>query len=502
MSVQHGTDPRVGVRFGSYVVERKLGEGGMGAVYAAVQPEIGKRVAIKFLAPELAADPQVVQRFFAEARAVNLIQHENIVDIFDFRNADGQAFFVMEFLGGASLGTVLSTFGSLPVARSLSIAVQVAAAISAAHAHGIVHRDLKPDNIYLTAKAGYEDFVKVLDFGIAKLQRPLGAGSMRPMTIRGQVMGTPGYMSPEQASGGQIDARTDVYALGVILYRMVGGRTPFDGRTFEELLSAQLGKKVPPLSAARPDAPPELVKLVQEMLEKDPGKRPQRMRDVQERLVDLLRAIQGVTPSGRMQAVSDGWRSVPPTRMPESRSRPIPIQRPRWPMLAAAVALAAAAGGVAFFLVRAQPAPAPAPEPIHTAAAPAAKSPAPASSAIPPVPIPTPAPAPTAPTGNFSVFVETTPPGVEVRVGGKLLGTTPVKLALDREQTLRLHKAGLRDEEVAVSAGTEHVLVPMERAGAPRRVERPSNVYQSPAGATPARKPPPNDDGTGLGLND
>jgi serine/threonine-protein kinase len=275
-------DPLIGAHFGNYVVEKLLGQGGMGAVYRAVQPDIGKQVAIKFLAPQLAAAPELVQRFFAEARAVNLIQHDNIVDIFDFASRDGHSYFVMELLKGRSLEEVLGERGRLAVGRAIDICSQVADAITAAHEHNIVHRDLKPDNIFLLTKSGREDFVKLLDFGIAKLTDP--EVGKRPQTMSGAILGTPGYMSPEQGTGGVVDGRTDIYALGVLAYRMLSGRLPFEGNTFLEILNKQLLETPPDLSTLRPELELSLSSLVMQMIDRDPARRPQLMAEVCARL--------------------------------------------------------------------------------------------------------------------------------------------------------------------------------------------------------------------------
>src|SRR3954447_16449570 len=157
-----GKDPLIGKRLGSYVVEALIGAGGMGAVYRAVQPEIGKQVAVKFLSAQLSAQPELVQRFFAEARSVNLIQHDNIVDIFDFGSSGGMSWFVMELLRGRSLTALLAYEGRLAVPRAVDVSAQIADAIAAAHTRGIIHRDLKGDNIFLVQLGGREDFIKIL----------------------------------------------------------------------------------------------------------------------------------------------------------------------------------------------------------------------------------------------------------------------------------------------------------------------------------------------------
>src|SRR3954469_11911527 len=208
----------IGRRVGNYQIIRSLGEGGMGAVYMAEHPRIGKQVAIKVLHARLCADPGVVSRFFQEARGVNEIRHPNIVDIADFgETEDGVFYFVMELLSGRTLRERLSQGGALPVGEGLAIAQQVADALGAAHRVGIVHRDLKPDNIFLLDDSRKETPpIKLFDFGIAKLLRSEPSSPHR--TAPGQVMGTLSYMAPEQMEGREVDARTDIYALGVVLY--------------------------------------------------------------------------------------------------------------------------------------------------------------------------------------------------------------------------------------------------------------------------------------------
>ncbi|HMG23637.1 MAG TPA: protein kinase, partial [Kofleriaceae bacterium] len=242
----------IGQTIGNYLVTQKLGEGGMGSVYLAEHPSIGKKVALKVLHSEFSTNQEVTARFFHEAKAVNDIGHPNIVDIVDFgilqagHGREQLVYFIMEYLAGMTLSQLIRSEAPLPPERALSVALQVCDALAASHKCGIVHRDLKPDNIILLQRGRERDFVKLLDFGIAKLTGGSAVGSHRTRT--GIVMGTPAYMSPEQCEGrDSVDRRTDVYALGIVLYEMLTGRVPFVGEGYGEILVQHLTQRpVPP----------------------------------------------------------------------------------------------------------------------------------------------------------------------------------------------------------------------------------------------------------------
>ncbi len=278
---------RVGAVLGSYRLVELLGEGGMGYVYLAEHTRLGRRVALKMLRPEYASNANVVKRFFSEARAVNQINHENIVEISDFiENEGGENYYIMELLKGGSLADIQRQATVIPLERALGVAVQVCAALKAVHASGIIHRDLKPDNIFLTERAGQQDFVKLLDFGIAKLQ-DAGVGQSLAKTSAGAVIGTPEYMAPEQVTGKEIDYRADIYALGVILYEMVTSRKPLSAKTFGEMVVMQV-TVTPPKPSDLKDIPypipAALEQLILHCLEKDPANRPQSVEEIATRL--------------------------------------------------------------------------------------------------------------------------------------------------------------------------------------------------------------------------
>ena len=279
-TVAPGDTLEIGGMVGEYKIERWLGAGGMGVVYGARHPIIGKRAALKVLNARFSADPQAVARFVQEAQAVNQIGHANIVDIFAFGTLpDGRAYFVMEWLVGESLQDRLER-GRVPLVDVLPILIAIARALEAVHAANVVHRDLKPDNVYLVADAdGLR--IKLLDFGIAKLSSDAAVANR---TATGMVMGTPLFMSPEQARGEHIDDRTDIYSLGVMAYHMVCGETPF-GRepSAVEVLSAHICKPPPMPTALAPETPPALEALIIEMLAKRPADRP-KLADVRRRL--------------------------------------------------------------------------------------------------------------------------------------------------------------------------------------------------------------------------
>ncbi len=264
MSASDG-DPLLGAEVGRWRLERVLGEGGMGRVYLGIQPEIGARVAIKVLASQ---DEDLVGRFFAEARAVNLIRHENVVDIIDLaRLPDGRPYIVMEFLDGCMLRGLIER-GPVPFGWLGDATIQVLGALAAAHAIGIVHRDLKPDNIAISPGGR----AKVLDFGVAKLASGQRDGRS-PRTQTGQALGTPEYMAPEQITGGSIDGRTDLYAMGVVMFEAVTGRRPFDGPTDFEMMRAHVEVEPPSPRALRPDLPQALEDVILQALAKDPARR-------------------------------------------------------------------------------------------------------------------------------------------------------------------------------------------------------------------------------------
>jgi tRNA A-37 threonylcarbamoyl transferase component Bud32 len=270
-------DPLIGqVLSERYRIIKKLGEGGMGAVYLAEHVFIEKKVALKVLAPELARRQDLAIRFLQEARAASRIGQENIIDISDFgQNEAGLVFFAMEFLEGVDLGETIRKEGPMPWPRAKRIVLQIGKALRAAHKLGIVHRDLKPENIFLIKKEGRSDFVKLLDFGIAKMTG-VGADASAPkLTRTGMIFGTPEYMAPEQAEGKEADHRVDIYAVGCVIYHLITGVTPFQADSFMAMLTKHLLEDAVPPSQRRRDLaiPPELDVVVMRALAKDRDQR-------------------------------------------------------------------------------------------------------------------------------------------------------------------------------------------------------------------------------------
>ncbi len=322
---------------GRYLVERVLGEGGMGIVYAGRHKVIDKRVAIKVLRGEMATDHELTERFLQEARAASAIGNPHIVDISDFGQLpDGSTYFVMEFLDGKSLSAVMTETrrGRCRCRASATSPSRSRRGSSAAHAANIVHRDLKPDNVMLIDRGSEKDFVKILDFGIAKV----GSGTKR-MTRAGSVFGTPHYMSPEQAAGAAVDHRTDIYALGVILYEMASGKVPFDADNFMGILTQHMYKAPVPIRALVPevDVPPGLDAIVLKCLTKKPEGRYQTMDEL---VADLEKLEQGVLPDAvqEMMARSGGFNVPADYFRSSAMPAPVPASPPerakRWPLFA------------------------------------------------------------------------------------------------------------------------------------------------------------------------
>ncbi len=284
-------DSIVGMTLGDYRVGGLLGAGGMGEVYAGEQPMIGKKVAIKVLKRDVAHDPANVKRMLAEARAVNSIRHRSIVDIFNFGTLpDGRPYLVMEYLEGTALDLYLRDVGQVASAEAAGFLAEICSALAAAHGRGIIHRDLKPANVFLVSDGSIRNrYLKLLDFGLAKRT---AAGDASTQTGTGLVVGTCDYIAPEQATGGVITARTDLYSLGVMAYEILTGHLPFTGESSVEIMMAHV-RDAPPHVRARVDYCPEsLDALIFDLMAKEPNERPASAEQVRSSLVSIQRDIQ------------------------------------------------------------------------------------------------------------------------------------------------------------------------------------------------------------------
>ncbi len=512
----------------------KIGEGAMGAVYMASHPVIGKKVALKVIHPELATNEEMLARFFNEARAVTQIGHQNIVDVQDFgQTPDGDSFIVMELLEGRGLGDVMKAEGPFPLARALHIAAQMADGLLAAHARGIIHRDLKPDNVMLIERQGDPDFVKILDFGLAKLQGP-GSSAMALKTKTGSLLGTPHYMAPEQAEGKKIDHRVDVYALGCMLFQLLTGRVPFPGEGFGEVLVKHLREPPPLPSRLNPAVTPAVEKIVLHALAKKPEFRFKSMEEFGAALkapevfaasLDSA-ALLSLTPAEGMPAPELPRSNVamgPPPAAPPSApaNAPVRLSGDAQTVMAApapevqAILAARLAHGNAHEVAtapsmkRVKPLARPS---AHTMAEPAER------------PLPRDrvrrkrrwtiligfAAAALALSGaalmllrgpsNVSVTINTEPSGAELLDGERLLGTSPAVLALPRggqPLMLTVRKPGFLSAQRALASSTDQLIAVRLLAKPPEPAPEPApppppppKVAEPPAAVVAAPAPP------------
>ncbi len=352
------TDKTGVVLDGKYELIRKIGEGGMGSVYEANHKLIGRKLAVKFLHPQYASSEEVVTRFQREAQAAAQIGHENIIEVTDMGTDDDDSpYLVMEFLKGCDVKQLIEAEGVQTPKRTAHIMVQALNALQAAHDVGIIHRDLKPENIYLIEKGGNPDYVKLLDFGISKF-RALETDGVKGLTQTGTVLGTPHYMSPEQARGEQdLTPRSDIYAMGIILYQMLTGELPFDAPNYNALLIKILTEEPDPPNHLNPDLPEDLVKTIETAMARAAMDRFESCDDFRSHLIPFAPDSSSI---GRMSTASRTvirqalYSSKTPFEMTQSgidghKSKKLPI------IIGGAVAAVAALAVGGFFIFGGEP---------------------------------------------------------------------------------------------------------------------------------------------------
>ena len=311
---------------GRYRVIELIGRGGMGVVYKVEHLRMGKIAAMKVLHRDLADDPEVGQRFEREAAAVSRLDHPNTVQVFDFGTTQGALYLIMEYVRGADLARVIDRDGPMPFARAAPLLTQILGALAEAHEHGIVHRDLKPDNVLITRSTGGRDFAKVLDFGLAKM---IGPGVQPDVSERAQIVGTPYFMAPEQIRGDEVDARTDVYSLGALMYRLLTGTHPYQAKTAIGVLTKHLTSELEPPSQRAPGAGIQgpIDAIVRQAMAKDPAERFQNaaamataIEHAYAELVGDSARLAAARPSGSGPAVRPIADETPPSELRLRRS--------------------------------------------------------------------------------------------------------------------------------------------------------------------------------------
>jgi tRNA A-37 threonylcarbamoyl transferase component Bud32 len=467
-------DPLLGLVIDErYRVVRRIGEGGMGIVYEVEHVVIEKRLALKVLRDDYSSRPEVVARFRQEAKSASRIGNEHIVDISDFgETPSGASYFVMELLDGEDLANVLTREGTLPLSRAADILTQCARALAAAHAKGIVHRDMKPENVFLTKRDSRPDFVKIVDFGIAKMSDIETEGQPgRKLTKTGMIFGTPEYMSPEQAAGKPLDHRVDIYALGVIFFELLTGRVPFSGDTFMGVLTQHMFEAPPSLAQANPSvAVPDSVEVfVRCALAKDAS---ERFQTCEEFVGALEKAVRGVSPAvagpveggapetGKSTKMGFGVPVRAPraarTLLLEEGEMPSPAPRSNGLLFIGLGLIALAIGGGAFYFLG-QPSSEPAFDP-PSASPPDAAAPRPDALLLPDAFVPE-----DAGPEMLSVGIVTSPPGARVEVLGSeglACESTPCNLALPVGEQVRL-QAHLRNRSSIVEVGVVRGMPPV-----------------------------------------
>jgi tRNA A-37 threonylcarbamoyl transferase component Bud32 len=336
-SARVARDPLIGQTIADrFVVEELIGQGGMGKVYRAQHLGQGRPVVLKLLKPALLEDPTLVGRFEREAEAASRLHHPNLIAVLGFGRiaAEGTLYIAMELAPGKDLRALLRDEWPVPEARLCNIVAQVLSALSEVHARNVIHRDLKPENIMVEARPGEGDFVKVLDFGIARILD----SDLPRLTRKDVVCGTPQYMAPEQATGGGLDARSDLYAVGVILYQMSTGHLPFDGQSSMEVLTRQVNEPPVPPRLRQPGAPisEAMERMILNALEKDPARRPQTAEQFRRELLAV------VLPAAAWPAAGTGAALAPVAGMAAT----VPGSTGRWRAVVAGVAASALATAV------------------------------------------------------------------------------------------------------------------------------------------------------------
>ncbi len=339
---------------GKYLVKRLLGEGGMGAVYEGEHVEIGKRIAIKVIQDEFAHHPELAQRFRREARAASAVESEHIVQVFDVgQDPEAGLYMVMEMLAGSDLASRLERAGgALPLDEAISLMLQAARGLSKAHAAGVVHRDLKPANLFITPREDGSPCVKILDFGISKLIGPRSEAAQaaskskgHALTREGAVIGTPQYMSPEQAQGLPVDARTDVWSLGAVAYEVFGGKSAFALRdTYEQMIIQIVTTRAESLTRVAPSVPPAIAAIIDDALVPDPDKRLADMATFVRRLTEAARTSTATGANAAVQAPVSSQRGVVVGSDPDLRRAALDATLALKPETGAGVVVAARTG--------------------------------------------------------------------------------------------------------------------------------------------------------------